>query len=297
LSLLISGIESRGRVPSFGRRHKKNSYKPEACSSESNDSFPEHSSKNLFRKNVSSSNRRHGSQKESKLQDTFLSRKSRHHSSTSGKGSAGSEERDPIDLLSLMGFERSSEGHDISFAELLSTSASPSSHSSSSSYCSGKHSSSNYSRKRDVSGGSSLISHEEESGESDEPSSATITPGSLATKAVSKPIPAPQSSSSHLRLSYSPPSVISDASSIIDGRSSSSYFLSSSSGSSVSHQTGSSSIVSGTGSGYSGKGIYYPSLLDDPDLIAEKQRDHSSRHLEYPSYIVSCFPYDLFFVV
>lgn len=235
----------------------------------------------MFRKNVPSSSRRHGSQKESRHTDLFLYRKSRHHSSTSGKGSAGSEDYDPLDLLAMLGFERPSEGHDISFAELLSTSPSPSSQTSSSL----KHGC--HSRKTDVS--ASLASHEEQfeddDSDNDNPSSATITPGSLPPKTASKPIPAPHSSS-HLRLSYSPPSTISeDGSSIIDGRSASSFMLSSSSSSSVCHPNAASPAFT-TGIGYHGKDIYYPFLLDDPDLIAEKQRDHS-RHLEYPSYIVS----------
>lgn len=179
----------------------------------------------------------------------------------------------------MLGFDRPSEGQDISFAELLSTSPIPTNLCPSAS----RHGSS-HSRRTDVTG--SLASHEEESedDDSDEPSAATITP----VKATSKPIPAPVQSSSgiHIRLSYSPPSVISeDGSSFVDGRSCSSFLLSSSTGSSIGRPTSPS-----PSSGYKGKGIYYPYLLDDPQLIAEKQREHGS-HMAYPSYIVSrsCF--------
>lgn len=274
-------FEVRGRVPSFGRKNRGRNASGGFCIKHEGGSCEEgllpyshEHGKNLFRKNAApSGGNRKGSQKDGR-QETFLHRKSRH--STSSKNMSGSEENDPLDLLSMLGFDRPSEGQDISFAELLSTSPIPTN------LCP---SASRHSRRADVTG--SLASHEEESedDDSDEPSAATITP----VKTASKPIPAPVQSSSglHIRLSYSPPSVISeDGSSFVDGRSCSSFLLSSSTGSSIGRPTSPS-----PSSGYKGKGIYYPYLLDDPQLIAEKQREHGS-HMAYPSYIVSrscCF--------
>jgi len=68
-----------------------------------------------------------------------------------------------------------------------------------------------------------------------------------------------------------------DGSSFIDGRSTCSYIPSSSNGSSLD--------VKGE---YKGKAIYYPYLLDDPELIADKLKEHGS-HVAFPSYIVSTF--------
>lgn len=190
------------------------------------------------------------------------------------------DDYDPLDLLSMLGFERPSDGSDISFAELLSTSPTPG----------GKGGTLGPGPRRMEM--SSLLSvHLEENedacngrGNCQAPSStilSTSAPGQncpvssgitnnsskypviLSPNAIaSQPMHIPP------RLSYSPPSASSEDS-MKDSMLSGSF-----------GEKCANTIAFATGR------MYYPTLLDDPQLMAGKQQ-HSSSHPIYPSYIVS----------
>lgn len=202
------------------------------------------------------------------------------------------DDYDPLDLLSMLGFERPSDGSDISFAELLSTSPTPGAKPNTLS--------THGPRKMEI---SSLLSvHAEENedvvGHSNTQLSSSapghnVTGVSITGNAnVNKSICSSSNTTStnpvasqpmHIppRLSYSPPSASSEDS-IKDG------MLCGSLGEKCGtfhHQLSSSSASSAFGG--SGQ-MYYPNLLDDPQLIADKQ-PHATSHQIYPSYIVCKF--------
>lgn len=197
------------------------------------------------------------------------------------QSTSAADDYDPLDLLSMLGFERPSDGSDISFAELLSTSPTPG----------GKVTSMHGPRRMEM---SSLLSvHLEENEDALDNRNNTLTqtsPGILSTSAPGHNcsivgnsgncisgknvvISSPNTMTSqpmHIppRLSYSPPSASSEDSmkdSILSGSFGEKY---------------ASTIACATGR------MYCPTLLDDPQLMAGKQQNSSS-HPIYPSYIVS----------
>lgn len=225
-------------------------------------------------------NNRHDSTKEKSLMRKPRSSSKRDYASISDLDS------DPLDLLAMMGYERTEEGAEISFADLLHSSsptpavttiAAPAARSNS----------------------QKGSSHRSSSGDqkSEEGNSRTPTPA----VAVSEPMAVP---SVHLqpKLSYSPPSITSEESficydaspasagsripmshSMITAGGQGSSFLSALMVStSISIPTATPTAPSSS-SPSSPSSIYYPYLLDDPELIAAKHHSHAV----YPSYIVS----------
>lgn len=200
---------------------------------------------------------------------------------------------DPLDLLTMMGFERPPDGSDVSFAELLSTSPTPGSKP-----CG----LSTSQRKMEMSSLLSVHAEEDETALGHSPNTplsssapghnvATVTTSGGSNTSTSKSTSNNNNNNNNNNnasqpmhipplLSYSPPSASSEDS-IKDG------MLFGSLGDKCApfnHHLSSSSANSVFGSGQ----MYYPNLLDDPQLIADKQQ-HASSHQIYPSYIVCKF--------
>lgn len=316
---------TRGRVPSWGRRHKKtaSTSKEDPGSVDSIDTlqFPDHStgltsggkSPNIFASKQGKNNaRRHDSQKDGK------GRKPRTSSRKDGNTYLStSEEQDPLDLLAMMGYKRSDDSVEISFAQLLSTSPTPT-------VSLPKVQQKEHAAvQAKTSSGSKGSQKDHQKGHQEEENKAQVMRSITPTPAIAINIPFID----HPKLSYSPPSISFEESIICyDSGSSAAPFvpgtgssLSSSSkipashsmiaaggqgssflsalmvSTSISIPTGASSASPPTGPSSPAAGsspmspTYYPYLLDDPDLIAAKLQPshHSSHSTIYPSYIVS----------
>ena len=309
----------RGRVPSWGRRNRPSSkygstlstnartdHQPDPGSVDSIDClhFPElptaaaavntsgGKSPNIFAKSLAercgnkggnNRNSRHDSAKERSLIRKPRSSSKRDHVSTSDL------ECDPLNLLAMMGYERMDDVAEVSFADLLSSSPTPAVNplaTSSSQRCGSQKGGS--SSQRSSSG--------DQKAEDSRTPCVTPTPAVTVSVPLSVPVAVQQP-----KLSYSPPSISSEDSFIC-------YDASPASGTRI-PMSHSMIAAGGQGSSFlsalmvstsisiptsppapspsspsSPSSVYYPYLLDDPELIAAKQH-HS--HAAYPSYIVS----------
>ena len=318
-------------MPSWGRRHRKtaSTSKEDPGSVDSIDclQFPEHStgpasggkSPNVFASKQGKNNARsrHDSQKDAKGRKPRASRRD------GNMYLSISDEYDPLDLLGMMGYERSDDSVEISFAQLLSTSPTPSL-----SLPKVQHKEQQQQQQHAVvqaktSSGSKGSQKDRQKGHQEDENKAQTIRSITPSPAVAINIPFID----HPKLSYSPPSISSEESFICYDSGSSAAPLVPGTGSSLSSSakipashsmiaaggqgssflsalmvstsisipTGASSASPPTGPSSPAAGsspispTYYPYLLDDPDLIAAKLQPshHSSHSTMYPSYIVS----------